>query len=95
VGQAATPDVSTGIWSCDGPATFEWTFWDDERVYILDGSVTIDYKGNQFTLKPGDTAFFLSGTKAVWHVPNYVKKTFVLEKPNRLVRLYRRVAGIV
>ena len=84
--------VSTGLWSCDGPAIFEWTYWSDETVHILEGAARIAYLGKDFELKPGDTAFFRAGTKATWVVPDRVSKSFVLHDPGLLSRLYRRIA---
>jgi uncharacterized protein len=78
----------TGIWACDA-STFEWHFGSDELVYITDGSVDIDYLGKKFTLKVGDTALFLAGTKAVWHTPNGLRKSFTLYQPNAITRWLR------
>jgi uncharacterized protein len=92
---ASSPDGkrNSGIWQCDGPSTFEWNFDLDETIYILEGEVEITYLGKIFTLKLGDTAVFHSGTKAIWHVPKHLKKSFTLHQPERLVRLYRKVAA--
>ncbi len=92
---AQDPNSMSGIWACDGPTTFEWHFPHDEQVYILEGSVNIDYMGSRFTLKPGETAQFLAGTKAVWHVPDSLKKSFTIRRPSRMVRLYRSMFGVV
>jgi uncharacterized cupin superfamily protein len=92
--QTRTRKTSAGLWSCDGPATFEWQFDSDEQIYVLEGTVHIEYLGKKLSLKPGDTALFLAGTKAVWHVPGYFKKSFTIHQPNVAVRLYRRVFGV-
>lgn len=81
---------TTGLWACDGPSTFEWQFGVDETVHLLEGLVEVKYQGREFTLKPGDTATFLAGTRAVWHVPQYARKAFSLHEPGRLVRTLRR-----
>jgi len=92
---AESPDqrASSGVWSCEGPATFEWQFDCDETVLILDGRVEIDYLGEKFALEPGGTALFYAGTRAVWHVPQYVRKTYMIHYPNYIVRLARHVFG--
>lgn len=82
---------TTGLWACDGPSTFEWQFGVDETVHLLEGLVEVKYQGREFTLKPGDTATFLAGTRAVWHVPQYARKAFSLHEPGRLVRTLRRL----
>ena len=79
----------TGLWACDGPTTFEWTFGLDETVHLLEGRVEIDYLGRHFALQPGDTATFHAGTKAVWHVPSHAKKAYTLHHPGKLVLLWR------
>lgn len=88
-------NYATGIWSCEGPATFEWQFGSDETVHVLDGGVEIDYLGQRFVLKPGDTAFFQAGTRAVWHVPRYMRKSFTLHRPNLVVRSARRLLKVM
>ena len=85
--------LSTGLWSCDGPALFDWTFGVDETVHILEGEVEIQYLGKTMVLKAGDTSFFRAGTTAQWHVKDRVYKSFVLHDPGRLSRWYRRIAG--
>lgn len=86
-------NVTTGLWSCDGPALFEWTFSSDETVHILEGEVEIDYLGKKMTLQVGETAFFHANTKALWHVPKRVLKSYTLHDPGRLVRWYRQIFG--
>jgi uncharacterized cupin superfamily protein len=88
-----SPDgrTTTGLWACDGPSTFEWQFGVDETVHLLEGMVEVKYQGRQFTLKPGDTATFIAGTRAVWHVPEHARKAFSLHEPGRLVRALRRL----
>jgi uncharacterized cupin superfamily protein len=87
--------VSTGLWSCDGPTTFEWTYGTDETVHIIEGEVHIDYLDQKLTLKAGDTAFFQAGTKATWTVPERVFKSFVLHDPGVLSRMYRRATAVL
>jgi uncharacterized cupin superfamily protein len=80
----------SGIWECTGPAKFTWHFASDETVYILDGQVHIDYDdGHKRTLTPGSVAFFPAGSKASWHIPHSVKKSFHLSHPSRLKRIIR------
>jgi len=92
---AQSPDhrASSGVWSCEGPATFEWQFGSDETVLILDGRVEIDYLGEKFVLEPGGSALFFAGTRAVWHVPKYVRKTYMIHYPNYIVRMARQILG--
>ena len=82
-------NISTGLWSCDGPSIFDWTFGVDETVHILEGEVEVQYLGNTLNLKAGDTSFFRAGTTAQWNVRERVYKSFVLHDPGRLSRWYR------
>ena len=83
---AADGSSSSGIFEAEGPSTFEWHYQLDESIYVLSGGVEIDYLGQHFSLKEGDTAFFRAGTMALWHVPVGIKKTWTLYNPGRLAR---------
>ncbi len=89
ISRSADGSTSHGLWSCAGPTTFEWQFAIDETVYVLEGEVKVDYQGNQFTLRPGDTAVFHGGTRATWTVDKYLKKTYTLHNPGPLGKLWR------
>lgn len=69
--------VSGGVWGCS-PGTFELTFGWDEMCYILEGEASVEADGQTINLKPGDFAFFESGTKALWIVKRAIKKVFAL-----------------
>lgn len=92
---AESPDKSTmaGVWAADGPSKFEWSYGADEAVYIQEGQVHIDYQGKTFTLKPGDMAYFHAGTKAVWSVPQHVRKSWTIHHTSRFVRWYRQLTS--
>jgi uncharacterized protein len=83
--------INAGLWSCDGPTTFEWSYGHDESVHILEGEAHITYMGAEMTLTAGETAFFKAGTKATWTVPQRVYKSFVLHDPGKMAKLYRRL----
>ncbi|MFZ6656200.1 cupin domain-containing protein [Undibacterium sp. TJN19] len=78
--------TSSGIFECDGPSTFEWHYQLDETIYVLDGGVDIDYQGKHFSLKAGETAFFRAGTKALWHVPKGIRKSWTLHDAGKPAR---------
>jgi uncharacterized protein len=81
----------SGIWECVGPAKFEWHYGVDESIYILEGSVEIEYLGRRFRLTAGDSTHFAAGTTAVWMVADHVKKTYYINRPGRLTRVMRRL----
>ena len=71
----------TIIWDCTS-GKFNWFYDIDETVHIIEGSVTVsDGVNPPKTLKPGDVAFFPVGTKAHWHVENYVRKVAFCQRP--------------
>jgi uncharacterized protein len=78
-----SPDlkVTQGVWDCTA-GTWSWEYGWDEFVMILEGEAVISPKdGKPFTLRVGDFAHFPLGLEVEWHVPKYVKKTFVLRTP--------------
>ena len=82
--QSADLKVTQGVWDCTA-GKFNWDFTWDEFVMVLEGEVTITPEGRQpFTLRAGDFCHFPLGLKTKWHVPKYVKKTFVIQTPEPL-----------
>jgi hypothetical protein len=66
--------AATNIWDCTA-GSFNWTFYDEETVYILEGSVHVTTAdGVKRTLKPGDVAYFAARTTALWEIDDYVRK---------------------
>ncbi len=71
----------TLIWDCTA-GLFEWRYSIDETVYILEGSVIVeDAAAGTRRLEAGATAFFPSGSRAVWRVDSYVRKVAFCRKP--------------
>jgi uncharacterized cupin superfamily protein len=79
-------NVRAGVWEADGPAVVDFTFAADERLYVLEGSVAVQYLGNEFTLTAGDSAIFLAGTTARWDIPDRLTKAWVIHNPGRTTR---------
>ena len=64
-------------WSCT-KGRFRWQYQFDEMVHVLSGEVFItDESGSTRRLGPGDTAFFPSGSTAVWQVTADIRKIAV------------------
>ena len=83
---AQSPDlkVTQGVWDCTA-GKFTWNYTWDEFVFVLEGEATVvDEGGESRTFKAGDFANFPAGLSATWHVPEYIKKTFVLRTPEPL-----------
>jgi uncharacterized protein len=55
---------------------FNWFYGMDEVVTVIDGAVYVTDQNTKVErrLGPGDTAFFPAGSKAVWRVPDHVRK---------------------
>ncbi len=64
---------SCGLWDCTA-GKFKFIFGYDEIVHIIEGEVTIQQTDAEYTLRPGDVAFFPKGATTYWTVPHYVKK---------------------
>jgi len=76
--------VTHGVWDCTA-GKFTWDYGWDECVMILEGEAIITPKGKEsFTMRAGDLVYFPLGLKVEWHVPKYIKKTFVLRTPEAL-----------
>ncbi|MEH0070548.1 cupin domain-containing protein [Pannonibacter sp. Pt2-lr] len=93
---------STDHWECTA-GKFHWHFFWDETVLFLEGEVHItDEAGNTYEGRPGVSMLFPAGTRAVWHVPVYVRKiafnrrpmpwivSFLMKVTARLGRLFGR-----
>ena len=82
--QSSDLKVTQGVWDCTA-GKFDWEFTWDEFVMVIEGEVTITPEGSQpVTLRAGDFCHFPLGLKTKWHVPKYIKKTFVLRTPEPL-----------
>ena len=81
--QSADQKTTQGVWDC-AAGQFRWSYAWDEFVVILEGEVTIASDGDKVTLRAGDHAHFPLGLQAIWTVPKYVKKTFVIRTPEPL-----------
>lgn len=85
----------SGMWQCEGPAKFEFHYQSEETVYILEGSAEVEYLGNTLTLEPGSSTSFAFGTKAIWTVPERVRKTWwIHSEPGFAAKLARRFQRI-
>lgn len=70
----------TAVWDCTA-GEFDWHFWGDETVHILEGEVIVDDGSGPRTLRPGDVALFPEGSTSRWVVPAYVKKLAFCRDP--------------
>jgi len=83
--QSDDQKVTQGVWDCSA-GKFNWDYKWDEFVMVLEGEATITTRdgGEAFTMRAGDFVNFPIGLKVEWHVPQYIKKTFVLRTPEPL-----------
>ncbi|MDA9397636.1 cupin domain-containing protein [Bradyrhizobium sp. CCBAU 45389] len=64
----------TMIWSCT-QGKFNWHYYFDETVVILEGSIMLEVDGAPPTrYGAGDVILFRTGSRAKWHVEDCVKK---------------------
>jgi uncharacterized cupin superfamily protein len=91
---SASPDgtLTAGLWDCTA-GTFRWIYSVDEIVHILEGEVRVSDGTRTQVLVPGSVAYFPCGLEAVWEVPKYVKKMFILRGIKR--SLPQRILAIL
>lgn len=89
---AASQDgqFSCGQWDCTA-GRFQFIYYCDEIVHILEGEVTVEGDGKKQTLRPGDVALFQQGLVTYWTVPNYVRKFAIFRSKHR--SLLRRIGS--
>ena len=94
---SCSPDgkTITGLWSCDGPGTFEWQYGGDETICVIEGQVHVEYLNRRFTLNAGDSVVFHAGTRALWDVPHYVRKLYSVHRLDLPVRVWRRFLRLI
>jgi uncharacterized protein len=73
--------ASTVMWDCTA-GRFNWFYDGEETIYVIEGSVIIkDGAGVGRRLSAGDTIFFPAGSRAEWHVENYIRKIAFCRTP--------------
>lgn len=91
--QADDERFSMTLWDCTA-GRFHWAYGCDEMVHVVEGEVIVeDEQGRRRTLRAGDVALFQAGTRAVWEVPEYVRKvaTHRVRRSPLSVRILRRL----
>src|SRR6266404_1742922 len=74
ISSSADGSASTLIWDCTA-GRFNWFYDVDETIYVIKGGVVVrDVAGVARRLSAGDTIFFPAGTRAEWHVEDYIRK---------------------
>jgi uncharacterized protein len=92
--------AETLMWDCTA-GRFTWHYGIDETVYVVEGSVLVTFSnGDTRRLKAGDSAFFPSGSHALWRVERYVRKIAFCRSPVSrkilfLMRCYQSLARII
>jgi uncharacterized cupin superfamily protein len=98
---SADGTASTLIWDCTA-GRFNWFYDVDETVYVIEGGVVVtDIAGTARRLSVGDTIFFPAGSRAEWHVEDYIRKIAFCRAPlprplvfaRRGFRLLKRLMG--
>jgi uncharacterized cupin superfamily protein len=85
--------ASTQIWDCTA-GSFWWTFYDEETVVILEGSVKVTTpEGESRILRQGDIAYFAADTRALWEIDTYVRKIAFCRQSTTPARMLRTMLG--
>jgi uncharacterized cupin superfamily protein len=99
--QSADGAAASYIWDCTA-GRFNWFYDLDETIYVIEGAVVVkDVAGVARRLSAGDTIFFPAGTRAEWHVEDYIRQVAFCRVPvprpvvlaNRAYRLLKRLVG--
>jgi uncharacterized protein len=99
---SADGTASTFIWDCTA-GRFNWFYDVDETVYVIEGGVMLrDQTGAARRLRAGDAIFFPAGTRAEWHVEDYIRKIAFCRVPlpqpvvfaKRCVRFLKRLVPV-
>ena len=99
VSVSADGAASSYIWDCTA-GRFNWFYEADETIYVIEGSVVIkDIAGTARRLSAGDTIFFPAGTRAEWHIEDYIRKFALIRTPlprsfvvaRRVYRFFKRL----
>ena len=78
---SADGTASTLMWDCTA-GRFNWYYDVDETLHVIEGSAIIkDSAGVAHRLSVGDTAFFPAGSRAEWHVEDYIRKVAFCRTP--------------
>ncbi len=99
---SCSSDSTTSMWVWDCTAgRFNWYFECDETIHVIEGEVIVSSDGHEpRTLRAGDAALFHAGSRAEWHVPEYVRKHAILRPPiSRPVlfvhKLFRKLGSVL
>lgn len=74
---SADGTLTSGLWECTA-GKFRWIYSVDEIVHILEGEARVNDGTRTHELVPGTVVHFPRGLQAVWEVPKFVKKMFVV-----------------
>ena len=84
-GTSGDGGMTFGSWDCTA-GRFKWYYGCDELISILEGEAYVQVDGHTEHLAPGSVFYFPLGTVAEWHVPEYIRKNFVLRHPAPLLK---------
>lgn len=63
------------VWSKE-VSTFDWSYDDMERCYLLEGEVEVTSNGETYRFGKGDFVTFPTGMNCTWHVIKPVRKRY-------------------
>lgn len=86
-GQSGDGGLSFGTWDCSA-GRFQWYYFADEVITILEGEAFVVIDGKTEHLVAGSVIYFPFGTLADWHVPEYIRKQYILRHPARHLRRF-------
>ncbi len=82
-GETSDRGMSFGAWDCTA-GRFKWVYYVDEVITIIEGEAFVEINGVEEHLTAGSMFYFPFGTVAHWHVPEYIRKHFILRHPSQI-----------
>ena len=69
-----------GYWDCE-PATFDWTYFEQETAYILEGDVIVTSKYETVHITENMLVSFPKGLTCTWEIRKTIKKKYIFNFP--------------
>ncbi len=57
-------------------STFDYHYDSEETFYVLEGDVTVTWKGGEISFTKGDLVTFPEGLDCTWHVNKKIRKHY-------------------
>lgn len=70
---------SAFAWDCTA-GVFDWYYYADETIHVIQGEATLTLDGTHRTITAGDLVYIAGGTIVRWEVADYIRKVAFLRQ---------------